>query len=339
MRSRANLYALADAQLGLVTAAQLEALGIKPSTVTRKVAGGMWTRLLPGVHLVHGGQPTRRQRELAAQLYARDPSRVTGLTAARRYGVRALSLQETADDDLLRPEPVHVLVPHERRSKASGFARIERTRRFPEVGVVRSGLVLAPLPRAVADACRRLGRVRDVQAIVTEVLQREMCTFDELVVELEAGQVRGSAFLRETLKAVSLGAASPPEVDLRSVFDELGLPNVYYNVSLYDAAGRFVGNPDAWIDDVGLAVEVDSVEYHAGPDGFERTVRRNSRYATAGIPWVPVLPTDLRDRRRATGVRIMQAVDQAARRPRPDVRMAVRPGERSAGQIGWRWGA
>ncbi|MGE3813420.1 MAG: hypothetical protein AB7I24_17920 [Candidatus Nanopelagicales bacterium] len=339
LRRLADLRSTADAQLGLITAAQLEQLGIKPSAATRKVAGGMWTRVLPGVHLVHGGQPTRRQRELATLLYAADPSCLTGLTAARRYGVRALHLQETADEDVLRPEPVHSLVPHSRRSKSTGFARIERTRRFPERLVRRSGLVLAPLDRAVADAARRMGSARDVQALVTEVLQRGMCTFEDLVEELELGQIRGSAYLRAALQAVSLGAASPAEIDVRRLFDELRLDNVHYNVAVLTMKGELVGIPDAWLDDVGLAVEVDSVLHHADLHGFERTVRRNARYAAAGVLHVPLLPTDLRDRPRETGARVVAARDAASSRPRPPVRMAPAAPYLSAGQEGWRWGA
>jgi 8-oxo-dGTP pyrophosphatase MutT (NUDIX family) len=339
LRRLDDLRSTADAQLGLITAAQLQELGIKPSAATRKLAGGMWTRVLPGVHLVHGGEPTRRQRELATMLYAADPSCLTGLTAVRRYGVRAMRLQETADDDVLRPEPVHVLVPHSRRSKSTGFARIERTRRFPDVLVRRSGLVLAPLDRAVTDAARRMGKARDVQALVTEVLQRGMCSFDDLVEELELGQIRGSAHLRAALHAVSLGAASPPEVDLRELFEELGLEHVHYNVAILTTKGELVGLPDAWLDDVGLAVEVDSVLHHSDVRGFERTVRRNARYAVAGVPCIPVLPTDLRDRRRETGARVLAARDAASARPRPHVRMAPAAAHRSAGQDGWRWGA
>ena len=159
--SFAAIRATADAQLGLITAAQLAEIGVHRSTTSRRSAGGMWTRVLPGVHLVGGGTPSRQQRLLAALLYAGDGSVLTGTTALRGYGFRALGLAEARDDDAERPEPVHVLVDHERRRLSTGFVRVERTRRDP--GSVRvAGFPSAPVARAVGDAARRIPRERDV---------------------------------------------------------------------------------------------------------------------------------------------------------------------------------
>lgn len=329
--------ATADAQLGLITAAQLAELGVRTSTTSRRVAGGMWTRVLPGVHLVDGGHPVRRQRELAALLYAGAPSMLTGTSALRRYGVRAVRLQEVADDEPLRPEPVHALVPHDRRRLATGYARLERTRRFPEDANTVGGLTLAPVARATADAARRLRRPSDVAALVAEVVHRGLTDVGSLRAELERGQRRGSALLREALGPVALGAASGPEVDLVSILEPSGIPAVHYNVTLVDRRGAFVAIPDAWLDDVGLAIEVDSVEHHAGPDGFAATVQRNRRYAEAGVPVVQLLPRELHDPER-TLRQIQQSRRAAASRPRPDVAM-VGDAQPVAGRDGWRWGA
>ena len=335
---RADLLAIADAQLGLITAAQLAELGVLSSTVSRRVSGRMWTRVLPGVHLVDGGEPSRLQRERAALLYAGDTACLSGTTALRRYGVRALRLQEDEDLDPLRPEPVHVLVPHAHRSASTGYARVERTRRLPEELVRREGLLLAPPARAVADAARRMRRHSDVAAIVAETVHRELATVDDLRRELEQGSRRGSAFLRAVLPGVASGAWSAPEVDLQRLLVVTGLAGVRFNVTIVDDHGAYVATPDAWLDDVALAIEVDSVEHHALGEGFERTVRRNARYAAAGVAVVSVLPRDLRERPAGVTATILAARDAAAGRPRPGVRVADR-GERSAGREGWRWGA
>lgn len=329
--------ATADAQLGLITAAQLAEIGVHSSTASRRTAGGMWTRVLPGVHLIDGGHPVRRQRELAALLYAGVPSMLTGTTALRRYGVRAVRLQEIADDEPERPEPVHALLPHDRRRLSTGYVRLERTRRFPEDAVTIGGLRLAPVARATADAARRLRRPGDVAALVAEVVHRGLTDVSALRVELEQGQKRGSALLREALGPVDLGAASGPEVDLVRILEPSGIPAVYYNVTVVDERGAFVAIPDAWLDDVGLAIEVDSVEHHAGPDGFASTVQRNRRYAGAGVPVLPLLTRDLREPER-TLREIHRARLAAASRPRPNVVM-VGEAQPVAGREGWRWGA
>lgn len=335
---RPDLLAVADAQMGLITAAQLAELGVHSSTACRRVSGGMWTRVLPGVHLVDGGEPSRLQRELAALLYAGEHACLTGVTALRRHGIRSLRLQEDGDADPLRPEPVHVLVPHAHRSASTGYARVERTRRFPQELTRRQGLMLAPVARAVADAARRMRRCSDVAAMVAETVQRELVTVADLRRELEEGSRRGSAHLRAVLPAVAQGAWSAPEVDLHGLVTAAGLTDAQFNVTVVDAQGAYVATPDVWLDDVALAIEVDSVEHHALGEGFERTVRRNARYAAAGIAVVSVLPRDLTTSPTRVTAMILAARDAAARRVRPDVRVTESV-ERSAGRDSWRWGA
>lgn len=328
----------ADAQLGLITSRQLAELGVRTSTVHGRVVGGMSTRVLPGVHLVDGGHPARRQRELAALLYAGAPSMLTGLTALRRYGLRAVRLQETVDDEPDRPEPVHVLIPHERRRLSTGFARIERTHRFPDVAVRRGGLWLAAAPRAVGDAARRMRRASDVAALVSEVVQRDMASVDDLVRELREGSRRGSSLFRAALGPVLGGARSGPESELLRLLEGAGVRHMHANATLVDARGGFVAVCDVWLDDVGLAIEVDSIEYHAGHEGFESTVRRNTRYARAGVVVVPVLPAQLRSHPAQVLRDIVRARDAAAARPRPAVYID-HEARTSSGREGWRWGA
>lgn len=329
---------VADTQLGLITAAQLTEIGVHSATTSRRALGGMWTRVLPGVHLVDGGNPSRRQRELAALLYAGSPAALTGLTALRRRGVRALRLQEVSDDEPERPEPIHVLVPHSRRRLSTGFVRVERTHRFPADVQTSGGLVLVSVDRAVADAARRLRRPADVSALVAEVVHRELTDIDALRRELDEGSRRGSALLRDALGPVEDGARSGPESDLVRILRAADIPAVHLNATILDGSGRFVAVPDVWLDDVAVAVEVDSIEHHAGPDGFASTVRRNARYAAAGVTVLSVLPSELRDHAGRVLHELLAIRAAAAERPRPSVRLSAEK-DRSSGREGWRWGA
>lgn len=297
----------------------------------------MWTKILDGVHLVDGGRPTHVQLERGALLYAGAGSQISGTAALRHHGVRSLRLQDRVPDHDYAPEPVLVLIPHERRKKSAGYTRVERTRRIPESPVVIHGLALAPLPRAVADATRHMRTAHDVNALVAEVVQRGMCTIEELQAELDEGSRRGSALLRDAVTLVAAGARSGPEVDLVSLMQAAGIPAVVYNVRVVDAAGHFVGIPDAWLDDVGLAVEVDSREYHGAGDEFAATVRRNRRYARAGVSLFTVMPEEFSTHPNGVLHELMAAREAAGARPRPSVR-AVVDEERSAGRSTWRWG-
>jgi hypothetical protein len=338
LNKRDQVREVADSQHGLVTSAQLAELGVDTKTTSRRSLGGMWTRVLPGVHLVDGGRPSRTQREAAALLYAGEGSVLTGTTALRHHGLRAMRLQETASDDPERPEPVHVLIEHGRRRLSTGYVRVERTTRPPHDSVVVRGLRLAPIPRAAGDALRRLRNGADANALVAELVQRKLADIVDLETELRDGSRRGSGLFRDALALVARGARSGAEGDLMMLLESAGIPNVYYNVRLTTESGEFIAIADAWLDDVGVAIEVDSAAYHSGEEGFARTVRRNARYAAAGVTALTVLPTDLRRRRNSFLQQVRRARTAAAQRPRPRVLMTVedRP---SAGREGWRWGA
>ena len=87
---RDTVRTIAAAQDGLITAGQLRTVGVPSATVSHRTrAGGMWTRVLPGVHLVAGGSPDRLQREQAAILYAGEGALLTGHTALRHLGMRS----------------------------------------------------------------------------------------------------------------------------------------------------------------------------------------------------------------------------------------------------------
>ena len=47
-----------------------------------------------------------------------------------------------------------------------------------------------------------------------------------------------------------------------------------FNARLY-VGSEFVAVPDAWWPDVGVAVEVESREWHLSPEDWERTMRRS----------------------------------------------------------------
>jgi hypothetical protein len=334
-----QLRDMADTQLGLVTSAQLAELGITSGAQARRTVGGMWTRVLPGVHLVDGGDPNRLQREYAAFLYAGPGARVTGLTALRHHRTQSLGLQLVRPADSIAVDPVHLLIDRARRRISTGYARIERTMRLPDpVRVPGVPMLLAPVARAVADACRRMRSASDVNALVSEVVRRQMCSVDELRVELDLGQRRGSGLLRDAVTGVETGAWSGPEIDLVTIMQTGRIPNVLYNVRLLGPDGLYIGTPDAWIDDVAVAVEVDSVEHHADDEGFKRTVRRNARYAAAGILVVSVLPSDERNHAASILKSIQAARHAGSQRPRPDITV-VQTTSRTAHQRGWRYGA
>jgi very-short-patch-repair endonuclease len=55
-----------------------------------------------------------------------------------------------------------------------------------------------------------------------------------------------------------------------------------------------IAMPDAWWPDAGLAVEVDSREWHLSPADWERTMRRHARMTAYGIVVLHFSPRQIR---------------------------------------------
>jgi very-short-patch-repair endonuclease len=286
--TRLDQAALADLlayQQQLITRHQALQRGMTASALRHRLRpGGPWQRLLPGVFLAITGAPTSDQQDVAALLYAGPGSLLTGPAALRRWGVPAPAV---------RPSVIDVLVPAGNKRQGGGFVQIHRTARLPEAAYTAGPLRLAPLDRVVADTARGLIRLGDVRALVATVIQRDRCTPAELAAELSAGPVQGSAFLRTAIGDVCAGTRSNPEADLRDLLRRAKLPEPMFNPKLFLGA-EFIASPDAWWKAAGVAVEVDSREYHLSPADHERTLARHARMSACGITVLHFTPSQLR---------------------------------------------
>lgn len=239
--------------------------------------------MLPGVYLTATGTPTTLQQEMAALLYAGPGSAITGPAALRCHHIRA---------EL--PDRVDVLVPATRQRRDAAFVRLHRTSRMPgqiwEAGPAR----YAPPPRAVADAVRAMTSLRDVRAVVADAVQRGRCAVQDLVAELSEGPGARSTLFRQALADVADGISSAAEADLKDLLARSGLPMPLFNPLVYDADGTFIASPDAWWPELGIAVEVDSREWHLSPEDHARTLARGRRMGKYQIIVLRFTPRQIR---------------------------------------------
>lgn len=314
----AALDALLREQERVATHKQLIELGLPRSTIGDWIhPRGRWQRLLPGVVLAHTGKPTRRERRLGALAYAGPDAMLTGLTALDAYGVKA-ARSESA---------VHLLVPHACQKHSHSFLVVERTRRLPEPSL-RHTLRLAPIARAVIDACRRLENLDDVRAIVAEVVQARRCRPAELVAEVRRAARQRTALTREALREIEAGIRSVAEAHAREALDRHGIRQPEWNISLYDEDGEYLGDPDGYYDDVAVALQIDSMEWHLSPKDYKRTQRRDRRYVTRGVLTLDFAPSDVLDDELAFCRDVVAILHRAAARPAP--RLIVRRPGRAA---------
>jgi hypothetical protein len=83
--------------------------------------------------------------------------------------------------------------------------------------------------------------------------------------------------------------------------------------------GRRLPTPDGWFDDVALAVQVHSRQYHAGNLDWEATVAADAVFVEHGIPVLAVTPRQIIRTPDDVLARIERAHAAARLRPRPAV--------------------
>jgi hypothetical protein len=242
-------------------------------------------------------------------LYAGPDSVITGPTALANYRIQTPL-----------PGVVDLLIPAASKRSSRNFLVMHRTRRMPQSVVCDGPIRFAPPERAVADTARALADRVAARAVVASAVQRGQCTVAQLAAELRDGPVHGSAHLRAVLAEVIAGVRSVPEGDLRRLVIRAGLPEPLYNARLY-IGEVFLAQPDAWWPQYGVAVEVDSREWHLSPADWEQTMARHRRMSAVGIVVVHVSPRQLRDE----SARLEADLDATLKAGRPLPAVTTRP--------------
>jgi hypothetical protein len=303
-----------ERQLDVITRQQALAVGLTDHALRHRLRpGGPWQSLLPGVYVAATGTPTASQRQMAALLYAGSGSMITGPAALACHRIRGGPAQH-----------VDVLVPASRRRRDAAFVRLHRTNRMPEQAWKFGPLRYALPARAVADAVRGLASLRDVRAIVADAVQRGSCTVRDLAAELAAGPRPGSALFREVLGDVADGIRSAAEGDLKDLLAGSGLPMPLFNASVY-AGDTFVAKPDAWWPEFGVAVEVDSHQWHMSPQDHADTLQRQTRMSRHLIVVLRFTPKQIRTRPAEVLAAIRGTLEGARGRPVLNLRTVPAP--------------
>jgi hypothetical protein len=278
-----RLLAMIETQKQVIARAQALRGMTRDAIAHRLRPGGPWRQVLPGVYTTTTGSPTPVQLQIAASLYAGPRSVITGGAALRHYRLPAP-----------QSDRVDLLVPVKAQRQSTSYVRLHRTVRLPDMVDVLPHRRYALPARATADAARWLASLQEARALIAGAVQKGACTVGQLTEELNAGPVRESALLRTVLSEVGAGVRSVPEAELRELIKQAGLPLPMFNPRLYLPDGTFLGSPDVWWPEAGLAIEVDSKRWHLSPDDWEHTMDRHSRFGEHAIVTLHFAPHKLR---------------------------------------------
>lgn len=306
---------IAQRQLNMATYHQLKQAGIPAGTISgRSRRGGPWQRLLPRVYLLQTGPPDDRQRALSAVLYAARPTAdpLSGATAALTGGA-ALALLGIRDAP---PEPRDVLVRSPRSVAAVGRVRPGATARWPAT-INISGVPSTRPVRAAADFALRTDDPDLVRSVLANVVQGGWCHPHDLHAELRAGRIVNRPAVRVAAAELVAGVRSIAEGRARDTLSATDLPAPLWNARLYGPDGAFLASPDAYWPEEGVALEVDSAEYHYTRDSWQATLHRRLRLEARGVLVASTTPGILRARPADVIAALRALLTLGANRPVP----------------------
>ncbi|MFJ6939087.1 hypothetical protein [Streptomyces sp. NPDC101132] len=284
---------MARRQLNLATTQQLRRAGVAGGTISRRTRpGGPWQRPLPRVCLLQTGPPDPRQRALAAVLYAApaDAEPLSGAAAALTGGA-ALALLGIRDAPAT---PVDVLIRAPRTLRATGYVRPMPTTRWPVTMTVDGIPVTRPV-RAAADYALRATDPDQVRSVLANTVQSGWVHPHDLHAELRAARALNRPATRAAATELLAGVRSIAEGRARDALAASDLPPPLWNARLYTPDGTFLATPDAYWPDEGVALEVDSAEYHYTRDSWHATLLRRLRLESHGVLVASATPSMLRD--------------------------------------------
>jgi hypothetical protein len=257
---------------GILTAAELRALGMSRSTADRLVAAGEWRRLASGIYVISADPPDPDGLARGAQLYGGPTAVVSGLLAATALRMRWIPTASQA----------RLLVDGKRRLRSTAFVAVRRCSSLADVqSWTRDDVTYASWPRAAFDAALQLSDLRSVRGVVLGAIADQFTSVDEQRKLLMGEPRNGTALLRRALRDAERGCASPPEAELVDGLIGCRLPFLV-NPQIY-VDDVLVGCPDVWLVGLGCGSEMDSRERHAEDDHFDATLGRHDAFGAHGL--------------------------------------------------------
>ncbi|MPY36429.1 hypothetical protein FNH09_35975 [Streptomyces adustus] len=302
---------LSEAHRRVMTAHQLRAHGVSAAEANEQCrARGPWQQLLPGVFLLRPGPPTSEERLHAVLMYAARESARPAVPAqpgadephrphyadAMITGLAALTLHGFAGTPPLPSlEQLDVLVPRLRRLRSAGCARIVRTADLPVPDQV-TGLPVAPVPRALADAVAEIADAGAVHRLLTEAVRGGHCEPAAVVRELNQAGLLGRAHVVDAVDSLLAERRAIAEGRLYRMVRAYGLPDPVWNVDLRLPGGPHLGGLDAYWPEQAVAVELDTRAPRQDEDAlWSEYARKREHLERLGITVVHVAPKRLRD--------------------------------------------
>lgn len=299
MTREQRIAALAASQHGVVTRAQLLALGISTAAIGRRLKSGQLRALHAGVYLVGPIAPDQAH-EMAAVLAGGPEAGLSHTSALRAW--RLLPIDA--------PRPAHVSVPGNRGRSGSGIVFHRVLPLANDECTVLDGIPITTPARTLVDVAGMLGSRELELALATA--EREGLVGNEEMARLPERYRwrRGIAMLRALIgqQTGPQFSESEAERECRALLRRAGLPQPHTNVSV----GPY--RLDFFWPEEGVAIEVDGRAYHSSSSRFEGDRRKDNWLRVRGIEVVRLTWRQITRDATATAVLVGQTLALARAR-------------------------
>ncbi|MDK1474425.1 hypothetical protein QNO07_13515 [Streptomyces sp. 549] len=291
---------LRDAPRQVATLRSLRSRGVTAGTVQERCRpGGPWQLLLPGVCLLHPGPATSEERLHAVLLWADrgpvpaqgGPGMITGMAALALHGL-------TSAPGLRALEHIDLLVPRTRRLRSTGWVRVVRGQALPHAEQV-TGLPVAPVARALADAVARITDEVLVRRLLTEAVRGGHCEAQAVVEELRRARLLSRPQVADVVGTLTAEGRATAEGRLYDLVRSHHLPQPCWHVDLRLPAGPHLGGVDAYWPEHGVALELDWRDTEPAPADADahwaECARKRETLERLGVTVLHVTPEKLRN--------------------------------------------
>ena len=275
-----SVWRLAENQDGVVTRAQLLALGFSADAIRHRAARGRLHAVHRGVYAVGRPELTQRGWWMAAVLACGDDAVLSHEGAAQLWGIRRSKNSAPSGAQLRPPSLIDVSVPST-TSRRRGGLRIHRRDLPLQDRTIRHRIPVTTPARTLIDLAAQL-ESSQLEAAVNEADGLGLIEPDRLrrYVEKRPG-VDGIPALRKVLDRRTYALTdSVLERRFLGLVRRAGLPTPLTQQTLNGF------RVDFYWPELGLVVEADSLRYHRTPSQQARDRLRDQAHTEAGL--VPV---------------------------------------------------
>lgn len=304
---RARVSRAALAQAGLITTAQLRALGITEHQLRAELAADRWSKPHPYTIRVAPPAATEHDEWWSAVLACSPMSRAAGSCTAALGGLT--SLFAAGLTGIVGDGQVHIAAPKSSRPlPAVPGVRIHETRRWRDEDIVAEPIPRVRAPMAAVQAALWARTDREAALLLVVPVQQRLVTAHEVS---EAAQVvrrdRRRGLMRAVVGELVDGVQSVNELDFARMCRARGLPEPSRQVVVRTTNGR--AYLDVRWDRWRVAVEIDGIGHLEAGRWLDDAIRHNE-VAVTGETLLHIPSLGLR----LDPVRHLDTVERALRR-------------------------